>query len=60
MPDRPNILVLMTDQQRADAMGCAGNTTIRTPNLDSLANSGVRFTKAVTPTPVCVAARKNK
>ena len=57
MPDRPNILVLMTDQQRADAMGCAGNTTIRTPNLDALASSGIRFAQAVTPTPVCVAAR---
>ncbi len=57
MPDHPNILVLMTDQQRADAMGCAGNATIRTPNLDALAHSGVRFAQAVTPTPVCVAAR---
>ncbi|MDP6041258.1 MAG: sulfatase-like hydrolase/transferase [Candidatus Latescibacteria bacterium] len=57
MPDRPNILVLMTDQQRADAISCAGNSKIRTPNLDALANSGVRFTQAVTPTPVCVAAR---
>jgi len=51
MPDRPNILVLMTDQQRADAMGCAGNTTIRTPNLDALASSGIRFAQAVTPHP---------
>ncbi len=36
MPDRPNILVLMTDQQRADAMHCAGNPHIRTPYLDAL------------------------
>ncbi len=57
MPNRPNILVLMTDQQRADAMACAGNTKIRTPNLDALASSSVHFTQAVTPTPVCVAAR---
>ena len=54
---RPNILVLMTDQQRFDAMGCAGNAKIRTPNLDALTASGVRFGQAVTPTPVCVAAR---
>ncbi len=54
---RPNVLVLMTDQQRFDAMSCAGNHEIRTPHLDALAASGVRFTQAVTPTPVCVAAR---
>lgn len=47
----------MTDQQRFDALRCAGNPEIRTPNLDALAASGVRFSQAVTPTPVCVAAR---
>ena len=47
----------MTDQQRFDALSCAGNPEIRTPNLDALAASGVRFSQAVTPTPVCVAAR---
>ena len=57
MADTPNILVLMTDQQRADAMGCSGNDRIQTPNMDALAASGVRFSQAVTPTPVCVAAR---
>ena len=55
--NKPNILVLMTDQQRFDALSCAGNPEIRTPNLDALAASGVRFSQAVTPTPVCVAAR---
>ena len=54
---QPNILVLMTDQQRHDALCCSGNDEIRTPNLDALAASGVRFSQAVTPTPVCVAAR---
>tara|TARA_Y100000588_G_C14224626_1_gene912567 strand:+ start:200 stop:1852 length:1653 start_codon:yes stop_codon:yes gene_type:complete len=54
---RPNILILMTDQQRHDALGCSGNGEIRTPHLDALAASGVRFSQAVTPTPVCVAAR---
>ena len=57
MSDRPNILVLMTDQQRYDAMSCSGNDKIRTPHMDALASSGVRFSQAVTPTPVCVAAR---
>ena len=56
---KPNILVLMTDQQRYDALSCAGNREIRTPHLDALAASGVRFTQAVTPTPVCVAARRS-
>jgi len=54
---RPNILFLMTDQQRFDALGCAGNAKIHTPNLDALAASGVQFTNAFTPTPICVAAR---
>jgi arylsulfatase A-like enzyme len=57
MSRKPNVLILFTDQQRFDAMGCAGNTEIRTPNMDGLAASGVRFTQACTSTPVCVAAR---
>ncbi len=54
---RPNVLLLFADQFRYDAMGCAGNTVVRTPCLDELARSGMRFTHALTPTPVCVAAR---
>ena len=57
MGDRPNILVLMTDQQRADAMSCAGNPILRTPAMDAIAASGVRFTDACASTPVCVASR---
>ncbi|HET7559552.1 MAG TPA: sulfatase-like hydrolase/transferase [Limnochordia bacterium] len=53
----PNVLVLMVDQMRADAMGCAGSTTVRTPELDELAARGVRFRNAYTPVPVCIAAR---
>ena len=44
--ERPNILVLMTDQQRADAMSCAGNPILRTPAMDAIAASGVPFTNA--------------
>ena len=40
---KPNILFLFADDQRADALGCAGNTYIRTPNIDKLAENGVRF-----------------
>ncbi len=41
---KPNILFLFADDQRADALGCSGNTYIRTPNIDQIAESGVRFT----------------
>lgn len=53
---QPNILFIMTDQQRADAMGCSGGW-VRTPNLDRIAAEGVRFSNAVTTSPVCVPAR---
>ncbi|MDD4109770.1 MAG: sulfatase-like hydrolase/transferase [Prolixibacteraceae bacterium] len=41
---RPNVLFIFADDQRADAMGCAGNTYIKTPNIDKLAEKGIRFT----------------
>ncbi len=40
---RPNILVLMADQHRADILGCAGDTVVRTLNIDALAADGTRF-----------------
>lgn len=40
---RPNIVYIMTDQQSANAMSCAGNKDVRTPNMDRLAARGVRF-----------------
>jgi arylsulfatase A-like enzyme len=43
---KPNILFLFADDQRADALGCSGNSYIRTPNIDKLARSGVRFTNS--------------
>ncbi len=56
MAQRPNLLLLMTDQQRADALGCAGGW-VRTPTLDRLAAEGVRFSNCVTNSPVCIPAR---
>jgi len=56
MAKRPNLLLLMTDQQRADALGCAGGW-VRTPNLDRLAAEGVRFSNCITNSPVCIPAR---
>ncbi|MBE0676004.1 MAG: sulfatase-like hydrolase/transferase, partial [Bacteroidales bacterium] len=55
--DKPNVLIIMTDQQAFSALGYAGNTVIRTPNLDKLAANGVYFSQAVTPCPVSVPAR---
>jgi arylsulfatase len=53
---RPNILLVMTDQQRADALGSAGGS-VDTPHLDSIAAEGVRFANAYTNSPVCIPAR---
>jgi len=67
---RPHILILMTDQQRADCLGrgskprstrfgdlCAGHPLLRTPNMDRIAAEGVRFANAVTTSPLCMPAR---
>lgn len=53
---RPNILFLMTDQQRWDATGSSGGW-VKTPNLDRIAAEGVRFSDCVTTSPLCVPAR---
>jgi hypothetical protein len=50
-PDRPNILLLMSDQHRGDCLGSDGNSVIRTPNLDRLGAGGVRFRCACSSTP---------
>jgi arylsulfatase len=47
----------MTDQQRADCLGCAGHPQLRTPNIDALAAEGMRFTQATTASPICMPAR---
>ncbi len=52
-----NLLFIITDQQRWDALGCMGNTVLKTPNLDRLAREGARFTNFYTACPVCVPAR---
>ncbi len=58
MSKPPNILFLMSDEHRADVTGFEGNTVIRTPVLDSLAEDGVVFENCYTPSPVCVPARQ--
>ena len=57
MAEQPNIVLFMTDQLRADALGCYGNAVCPTPNLDRFAASGRRFDGAFTTSPVCSAAR---
>ena len=52
-----NLLVIMSDEHQARALGCAGHSFVKTPNLDALAASGTRFSNAYTPSPICVPAR---
>ena len=55
--DRPNVLVIVTDQQHAGMLSCTGNPWVKTPNLDRLAGGGVRFESAYCANPVCVPSR---
>lgn len=53
----PNIIFIITDQQRSDALGCAGNTAVISPNIDKLADEGVIFTNGYSSVPSCTPAR---
>ncbi len=55
--DRPNFLIICTDQMRSDHLGCAGNPVIQTPNLDRLAASGVHVPRAYVNCPLCMPSR---
>lgn len=52
-----NLLIILSDEHQARAMGCAGHPFVQTPNLDALADRGMRFTDGYTPSPICVPAR---
>lgn len=54
---RPNIIFLLTDDQRAGMLGCEGHPFIKTPNIDALARGGVRFENAFIAEPVCSPSR---
>jgi arylsulfatase A-like enzyme len=54
---KPNIVFLLTDDQRWDTMGCAGNPIVQTPNMDAMANDGVRFTDCFVTTSICASSR---
>lgn len=57
MTKRPNFLFLITDQQRADWLGCYGHPVLKTPNIDSIAARGTRFDNFHTASPVCMPNR---
>ena len=54
---KPNIIFILTDDQRWDALGVAGNSIIKTPQMDELAKKGVYFKNAFSTTPICAASR---
>jgi len=54
---KPNIIFILTDDQRWDALGYAGNDRIHTPEMDKLASSGTYFSHAIATTPICAASR---
>ena len=53
----PNIVWIMTDEQRCDSLGCYGSSWAKTPTIDSLAKRGTMFSTAITAAPVCIPAR---
>jgi arylsulfatase A-like enzyme len=55
--DRPNIIFIVTDDQRFDSLGYAGNDIIHTPEMDKLAQEGVYFSHALVTSPICSASR---
>ncbi|MGC9522424.1 MAG: sulfatase-like hydrolase/transferase [Anaerolineae bacterium] len=57
MTDRPNFVVIMTDTQATNVIGAYGHPELRTPNIDRLAETGVKFERAYTTCPLCTPAR---
>ena len=55
--ERPNVIFFLSDDQRADFLSCAGHPIVKTPNVDQLAASGVRFENAFVTTSICAASR---
>ncbi len=54
---KPNIILIMTDQQRSDALGCMGNSAVISPNIDKIAEEGVMFVNGYSAVPSCTPAR---
>ncbi len=56
-PKKPNVLFILTDDHRWDGLGCYGNASIRTPNLDRLAREGARLDRFYVASPLCCPSR---
>ncbi|MEX0322648.1 MAG: arylsulfatase [Puniceicoccaceae bacterium] len=56
--ERPNLVLIMTDQQRGDCLGVEGHPVLETPHLDSLSGDGIRFRRAYSTCPQCIPARR--
>lgn len=57
MSRKPNFLFIITDQHRADHLGCYGNEIVKTPNIDTIANNGRRWNKFYVANPICMPNR---
>jgi arylsulfatase A-like enzyme len=57
MRKKPNVILITTDQQRKDSLGCYGSEFVHTPNLDKMADQGVLFDRAYCTNPVCTPSR---
>ena len=57
MNNRPNILIIQSDQHRIDCIGAYGNSEIQTPHLDALSADGIRYQQSFCPYPVCTPSR---
>jgi len=56
---RPNFVLFITDQHRADWLGCNGHPVVRTPNIDSIAGAGMTFDRFYVASPVCMPNRSS-
>ncbi len=57
MTNRPNFLFIITDQHRADHLGCYGNPVVKTPNIDRMAADGIRWDRFYVANPICMPNR---
>ena len=59
MKNKPNIILIVTEQHRGDCLKIDGHPVLETPTMDQIAHEGVRFSKAYTSCPTCIAARRS-
>ena len=54
---KPNVIIILTDDQGYGDLGCMGSSDLKTPNLDALAENGIRFSSMYSASPVCSPSR---